>query len=125
MTVNIALASRAGTAYANATTPSVTYLGVQVATQPAQGATPAGALVQGIESGSPAESAGLATGDVITSIGTRPVTSVDGLSTALFLTPAYSSVQIAFIGTDGIASTTAATTGSYPSTEATPSVVAI
>lgn len=125
MTVNIALASRAGTAYANATTPSVSYLGVQVATQPTQGTTPAGALVQGIESGSPAESAGLVAGDIITSIGSRPVSSVDALSTALFLTPAYTSVQIAFIGTDGVASTTTATTGSYPSTEAAPSVVAV
>jgi hypothetical protein len=125
MVVNIALASRSDAAYANTTTPSVSYLGVQVSTQLAQGTTPAGSLVQGVESGSPAESAGLAAGDVITSIGSRPVTSVDALSSALYLTPAFSTVQIAFVGADGVAATTTATTGSFPSTDAAPSVVAI
>ena len=125
MVVNITLTSRADAAYANATTPTVGYLGVQISTQAAQGITPAGVLVQGVNSGSGAESAGLVASDVITSIGSTQVTSVAAFADALYLTPPGNTVQIAYIGTDGVAATTTATTGSYPSTEAAPQVVAI
>ncbi|MEY2450150.1 MAG: hypothetical protein QOH79_3626 [Acidimicrobiaceae bacterium] len=51
-------------------------LGVQV--QPGQGAT-----IVAVQPGSPAESAGLAAGDVIVSVGERTIGSVDDLPTAL------------------------------------------
>jgi S1-C subfamily serine protease len=42
-----------------------------------------GALIQGVESGSPAESAGLAAGDVIVSLGGKTVDSASSLSSAI------------------------------------------
>jgi S1-C subfamily serine protease len=42
-----------------------------------------GALVEGVESGSPAESAGLSAGDVIVSLGGKTVDSANALSTAI------------------------------------------
>ena len=42
-----------------------------------------GALIQGVESGSPAESAGLGAGDVIVSLGGKTVDSASSLSTAI------------------------------------------
>lgn len=42
-----------------------------------------GAYVGGVNPGSPAEAAGLSTGDVITAVGNRPVRSVDDLASAI------------------------------------------
>ena len=63
---------------ADLTYGQVGYLGVSV-----QDATGSGALVVGVQSGSPAASAGLTTGSVITKIGGTTVTSSDSLGTAI------------------------------------------
>jgi hypothetical protein len=125
LVVNVTLASRAAPSYSSTTAPSVGYLGVQVSTQAAQGSSPAGVLIQGVESGSAAGTAGLVTGDEITSIGSASVSSVDSLSTVLYLTPPGTSVQIAYVGTDGVPAMAAVTMGSWPTSGAAPSVVAI
>jgi S1-C subfamily serine protease len=46
-----------------------------------------GAYVGGVNPGSPAEAAGLSTGDVITAVENRPVQSVDDLAAALAASP--------------------------------------
>ena len=56
------------------------FLGVQLAPTPAAGG---GALVAGVEPGTPAASAGIAAGDTIVSVGGTAVTSASSLSTAL------------------------------------------
>ena len=63
---------------ADLTYGQVGYLGVSV-----QDATGSGALVVGVQSGSPAASAGLTTGSVITKIGGTTVTSSDSLGNAI------------------------------------------
>jgi len=63
---------------ADLTYGQVGYLGVSV-----QDATGSGALVVGVQSGSPAASAGLTAGSVITKIGGTTVTSSDSLGTAI------------------------------------------
>ena len=63
---------------ADLTYGQVGYLGVSV-----QDATGSGALVVGVQSGSPAASAGLTAGSVITKIGGITVTSSDSLGTAI------------------------------------------
>jgi hypothetical protein len=125
MVVNIALASRSDAAYENSTAPETGYLGAQVSTQAAQGTTSPGVLIQGFESDSAAEAAGLVVGDVITSIGSTPIRSVGALGTALDLTPPGTNVQIAYVGTSGAAATTTVAMGSWPTSGAVPQVVAI
>jgi len=63
---------------ADLTYGQVGYLGVSV-----QDATGSGALVVGVQTGSPAASAGLTAGSVITKIGGTTVTSSDSLGTAI------------------------------------------
>lgn len=58
------------------------FLGVQVAPDPQQGAA-AGARVAGVVPGSPAERAGIRTGDVVTSADGRPVVSAKALHDAM------------------------------------------
>jgi len=59
------------------TAPAQGFLGVQVES------SDSGAAVVGIQSGSPAASAGLASGDTIVALGTTTVQSADDLVTAL------------------------------------------
>jgi S1-C subfamily serine protease len=76
------------------------FLGVEVSSASGQGDSPdgggfggfggsgrapvsSGALIEGVESGSPAESAGLGAGDVIVSLGGKTVDSANSLSTAI------------------------------------------
>jgi S1-C subfamily serine protease len=70
---------RAHQAASDLTYGQVGYLGVSVSAQP----TTSGALVVGVQSGSPAASAGIAAGSVITRIGGTTVSSGDALGTAI------------------------------------------
>jgi S1-C subfamily serine protease len=58
------------------------FLGIGVAPQGSPGA-PSGATVAGVLPGTPAARAGMSAGDVITSVGGRPVTSPDSLQTVM------------------------------------------
>ena len=63
-------------------------LGITARTYYGSDFKPAGAVVVGVTSGGPAASAGLQAGDVITQLGSTPITSLNSLSTALAsLTP--------------------------------------
>jgi S1-C subfamily serine protease len=62
------------------------FLGVQIAGTTGRGGTvagPAGALIAGVERGTPAATIGLAAGDTITSVDGQAVTSATGLTTSL------------------------------------------
>jgi S1-C subfamily serine protease len=59
------------------------FLGVQVAPDSAQGASPAGVRVAGVVPGSPAERAGLQGGDVVTAVDGSAVTSAAALHAAV------------------------------------------
>jgi S1-C subfamily serine protease len=59
------------------------FLGIQVASDTRGGGSPTGAVIAGVLRGSPAESAGLSAGDVITSIGGRTIASSDSVTAAI------------------------------------------
>ena len=60
-----------------------------------------GAAIAGVLSGGPAESAGIAAGDVVTAVGGTAVTSADGLSTALRSYSPGDRVTITWVDTAG------------------------
>jgi S1-C subfamily serine protease len=72
------------------------FLGVSVSPAAADGAA-----IAGIVPGSPAASAGLAAGDVVTAVGGTTVSSAAGLSTALEGYQPGQRVAITWTGTDG------------------------
>jgi S1-C subfamily serine protease len=81
------------------TTAQTSLLGVEVADASSQGTT--GALVVGIAPGTPAESAGLAAGDVIVTFGGRSITSPSTLTTAVRATKPGDRVQVAWLDQNG------------------------
>ena len=74
-------------------------LGVEVADASAQGTT--GALVIGVQATTPAESAGLAAGDVIVTFGGRSITSPAALSAAVKAAKPGDRVQVAWLDQGG------------------------
>ena len=76
------------------------FLGVAI--QPAQATGAAsGAVVAGVEGGSPADSAGLSAGDTITSVNGRKVSSPDTLSAVMRTHRGGERVTVAWTGQDG------------------------
>ena len=81
-------------------------------TQP-QGST-AGALVSEVRSGAPAASAGLQTGDVITSVDGKSVASVQALQSAIDTRKPGDTVKIGYVR-DGATQTVTVKLGTRPS----------
>ena len=79
---------------------STPFLGVSVADAVA-GQGPAGALVAGVVSGSPAEQAGIVMGDTITAVDGQPVTSYDVLASLLLQYNAGATVTLQWIDGTG------------------------
>jgi S1-C subfamily serine protease len=75
-------------------------LGVEVADASTQGTT-SGALVVGVQPGTPAESAGLAAGDVIVTFGGKSITSPSTLSSAVKSGKPGDRVQVAWLDQGG------------------------
>ncbi len=123
--LNITLASTASPAYSAASAPEPGYLGVQVATEGAQNGSPAGALVESVESNSPAETAGLVAGDILTSIGSTPVTTDQGLAEALYEISPGTGVQVAYVDETGAAHAVTVTIGAYPTDNPGPTVTSV
>jgi S1-C subfamily serine protease len=73
-----------------------------------------GAAVAGVASGSAAEAAGLAAGDVITSVGGQAVTSADSLSTAIDSYSPGQRVTVSWTDTSGAAHSATVTLGTGP-----------
>jgi len=129
--VNVTLSSVANPSYSTAFAPTPGYLGVQVATltpglaQEYGLPVSVGAYVEKVESGSPSESAGLQSGDVITSVGTTRVRSAtDLIDAALQLSPG-TTVQVAYTDTNGNAQTVNIQVGTFPSGEIAPLVTGL
>ena len=122
MVVNITLGSTASPALVASTMPSVGYLGVRAVTEASSAGAPAGVLVSQVEGGSPAESAGLVAGDLITSVGATQVSSAQAFAGALYLLQPGTPVQIAYVDAGGAAHTLSVTLGSYPADSPGPRV---
>jgi S1-C subfamily serine protease len=71
-------------------------LGVDVAT-----GTGAGATIAGVVSGGPADKAGLAVGDVITSLGGQSITSADALTKAMTSQSPGATVKVGYTNATG------------------------
>ena len=103
----------AGRASATVHVGSTPFLGVSVADGTAnQG--PAGAFVAGVVSGSPAEQAGIVTGDTITAVDGQPVTSYDVLSSLLLQYNAGATVTLQWIDETGATQTADVVTATGP-----------
>jgi S1-C subfamily serine protease len=74
----------------------------------------AGAVVEGVSSGSPAAQAGLAAGDVITAIGSTTVNSVDDLTSALANHQPGDHVQVSWTDSNGQQHSTTITLAASP-----------
>jgi S1-C subfamily serine protease len=66
-----------------------------------QSTTGEGAVVSGVQPGTPADRAGLSEGDTITSVDGQPVTSAEGLTTLLGRHQPHDRVTIGWLGQDG------------------------
>jgi S1-C subfamily serine protease len=78
------------------------------------GSTATGALIAGVLSGGPADSAGLATGDVITAINGRRITSPVAVTTVMLAKKPGSKITVSYTDQSGAAHTTTVTLGSGP-----------
>jgi S1-C subfamily serine protease len=91
------------------------FLGIQVASDLRGGRSASGgAVVAGVLSGSPAESAGLAAGDVITAINGRPISSSSSITPVILTKKPGSKVTISHTDRFGDAHTTTVTLVSGP-----------
>jgi PDZ domain len=132
LVVNVTLGSTAEAAYTkDQGTPSPGYLGVDVTSmtptlQSQYGfTTSSGAVVLSVVDNSPASSAGLTQGDVITSLGSTLITSAEDLQNAAELTPAFTAVQVGYTNTSGSAQSTSITMGDFPQTSPGPEVTEV
>lgn len=129
--VNIKLSSRSGPSFTSASAPALGYLGVGLETltpqlQQEYNFVPStGAVVTQVQANSSASNAGLAYGDVITSYGSTPVSSAEGLANSILLTPPGTSVQVAYSDTTGTPRAVNVTLGSYPTGTPGPQVVGV
>lgn len=103
-------AGRASTTVHIGSTP---FLGVSVAAA-TTGESPAGALVAGVVSGSPAEQAGIVAGDTITAVGGQPVSSYEVLASLLLQYNAGATVTLQWIDGTGATQTADVVTATGP-----------
>jgi S1-C subfamily serine protease len=76
-------------------------IGIEVSDASSGTGASAGAVVEGVEAGTPAASAGLAVGDVVTSLGGTTITSASDLTQAMRTHRAGQTVSIGWIDSDG------------------------
>jgi S1-C subfamily serine protease len=90
------------------------FLGIQVASDTRGGGSSSGAVIAGVLRGSPAESAGLSAGDVITSIAGRVIASSDSVTAAILTKKPGTRVTIKHTDRLGAAHVTTVTLVSGP-----------
>ena len=79
------------------------------------GATPyGGALIVGVVPGGPAASAGLAAGDVITTIGGRSISSPDQIAPLILTKKPGATLKVTYVDQDGVAYATNVKLGTGP-----------
>lgn len=117
---NINLSSYANPDQIKAIAPTPGLLGVEVETdstaiQSDYGlGTSQGAYITTVDSGSAADQAGLVGGDVITEFNGYPVTDTHDLSTAVLLSPAFSTASITYVDSGGASRTLNVEMSPYP-----------
>jgi len=102
----------AGTASSTITIGLPAFLGIEVAST--SSSTVTGVTLQGVVSGSPAEKAGLGSGDTITSIDGTAVTDAEQLTSLIQAHAIGDTVTVGFTGADGTTGTITATLASGP-----------
>lgn len=99
--LNVARQIEAGKTSGNIHVGDRALLGVRIEDTGNDGGSATGAAVVGVESGSPAEGAGLTAGDVITSVNGKSVDTAQALTAALSQAHPGDSVKIGWVNTDG------------------------
>jgi hypothetical protein len=119
--VNIKLGSTVEPSFTKSSAPVPGYLGLDVTSvTPALRAqyefTPtSGALVVNVLSNSPADGAGLAQGEVITSFGSTAIATAQDLQNATDLTPPGTTLKITYASGASVGQTASVTMGAFPS----------
>jgi PDZ domain len=128
--VNITMGSTASRAFTAGSPPTPGYVGANITSMTPSlrsqyGFTPtSGAVVLTVVPGSPADTAGIQQGAVITSFGATPITTSDDLQTALELTPPGTTVRIGYwYGTTQ--QTATVTMGTFPADDPGPEITSI
>jgi S1-C subfamily serine protease len=93
---------------------STPFLGVSVSPAASSQGAAAGALIQSVVAGSPAEQAGLVAGDTITALDGQPIATYDQLSSLLLQHAAGDTVTLQWIDGTGATQTADVTTASGP-----------
>jgi S1-C subfamily serine protease len=116
--LTIAHAVTSGRASATVHIGATAFLGVQVASvgSPGYGYGPStsGALIAGVVTGGPADSAGLAAGDVITAIDGHTVSSPTAISALVLTKKPGAKISVAYVDQSGTSHTTSVTLGTGP-----------
>ena len=73
-----------------------------------------GALIAGVVSGGPADSAGLGAGDVITAVGGRTISTPVVVTKVIMAKKPGQKVSVKYVDQDGVTHTTTVTLGSGP-----------
>lgn len=81
-----------------------------------------GVLIDSVVSNSPADDAGLVSGDVITAFGSTPVAILQDLQNGANLSPPGTTVQITYADGSDTGQTTSVTMGAYPTDTPGPQV---
>jgi S1-C subfamily serine protease len=119
--LTIAHAITSGKASATVHIGATAFLGVQVESVDSlgygyggSGESASGALIAGVVSGGPADSAGLAAGDVITAINGRAVSSPSAISALVLAKKPGAKMRVAYVDQSGTSYTASVTLGSGP-----------
>jgi S1-C subfamily serine protease len=111
---SIAKSIEAGSASTTVHIGPTAFLGVQVESPSVGGSGTSGAYIASVVAGDPASTAGLATGDTITSLGGAAVASPEALTNVMMSQKPGNSVQVQYINTSGSQETTTVQLGSGP-----------
>ena len=119
--LSVAHAISSGEASATVHIGATAFLGIQIESVNAPGygfggrsTSASGALVAGVVSGGPAASAGLAAGDVITTINGHTVSSPTGISALVLTQTPGAKIRVAYVDQSGASYTASVTLGSGP-----------
>jgi len=112
---SVARLIKAGTASATVHVGSTAFLGVTVQeASSTDGSTSSGAQIYQVISGGPAAAAGLQSGDTITELGGKSVTTPQDLTNVILAEKAGRSVQVVYTDTSGSTQTATVQLGSGP-----------
>jgi S1-C subfamily serine protease len=112
--LTIAHAISSGKASATVHVGATAFLGIEVESVGGYGGSASGALIAGVVPGGPADSAGLAAGDVITAIDGHTVSSPAAVSAFVLTQKPGAKIRVAYVDQSGTSHTATVTLGSGP-----------